>query len=244
MRDIADDYYGTKIVDPYRWMEDSKDPELQAWLKAQADYTRAVLQSMPGRQNLLDRIRQLDNAGEQVRDFQMWGRRYFYLKSLPDEENFKLYVRDAESRQERLLVDPEKATKEGHHYSIDYFTPSLDGKNVAYGISPGGSEESVIHILEVDSGLELPEKIDRTQYPAISWRPDNDSFFYMRLNKLGRNDPPTAKYLRAKNYLHRLGTDPDKDEAIFGYGLSPEVQFAETDFPSHRSSRDRIGCWA
>ena len=158
VRDVADDYYGTKIVDPYRWMENSKDPEFQAWLKAQADYTKAVLQSIPGWHQLLDRIRQLDNAGEQVRDFQMWGGRYFYLKSLPDEENFKLYVRDAESRQERLLVDPEKVTKEGHHYSIDYFTPSLDGKKVAYGISPGGSEESVVHILEVDSGRELPEK--------------------------------------------------------------------------------------
>lgn len=231
VRDVADDYYGTKIVDPYRWMENSKDPEFQAWLRGQADYTKAILQSIPGQHKLLERIQKLDNAGEQVRDFQMWGGRYFYMKALPNEENYKLYVRDAERREERLLVDPEKVTQDGHHYSIDYFTPSLDGKKVAYGISPGGSEESVIHILEVDSGRELPEKIDRTQYPGISWRPDNNSFFYMRSNKLGPSDPPTAKYLRAKNYLHKLSTDPDKDEVVFGYGLSPQVQFADTDFP-------------
>lgn len=230
-RDVTDDYYGTKIADPYRWMETAKDPEFQAWMKAQADYTQAVLRSIPGRQTLLDRIQQLDNAGEQVRDFQTWGGRYFYMKALPNQENFKLYVRDAASKQERLLVDPEKMTSEGHHYSIDYFSPSLDGKKVAFGISPGGSEESVLHILEVDSGREVPEKIDRTQYPSINWRRDNNSFYYMRLNKLGANDPPTAKYLRAKNYLHKLGTDPDQDEAVFGYGLAPQVQFAETDFP-------------
>lgn len=232
VREVTDDYYGTRIADPYRWMEEDKNPEFQAWLKAQADYTAAVLQSIPGRQSLFDRIHQLDNSGEQVRDFQMWGGRYFYLKSLPDEDNFKLYVRDAESRQERLLVDTEKVMTGGQHYSIDYFTPSLDGKKVAYGISPGGSEDSVIHILEVDSGNELLEKIDRAQYPGISWRPDNDSFFYMRLNKLGPNDPPTAKYLRTTNFLHRLGTDPDKDEPVMGYGLSPKVQLGETDFPS------------
>lgn len=231
VRNVTDDYYGTKIADPYRWMENNQDPEFQAWLKAQADYSHAVLRSIPGREKLLERIQQLDNAGEQVRDFQMWGGRYFYMKALPNEENFKLYVREAASKQERLLVDPEKVTKDDHHYSIDYFAPSLDGKWVAYGISPGGSEESVIHILEVDGGRELPEKIDRTQYPSIGWRPDNNSFFYMRLNKLGANDPPTAKYLRAKNYLHKLGTDPDNDEVVFGYGLSPQVQFAETDFP-------------
>jgi len=231
VRDVTDEYYGTKIVDPYRWMENVKDPEFQAWAKAQAEYTKAVLQSIPGRQKLLERIQQLDNAGEQVRDFQMYGGRYFYLKALPNQENYKLYVRDAKTRQERLLVDPEKLTQEGHHYSIDYFTPSLDGKLVAYGISPGGSEESVLHILEVDSGHQLPEKIDRCNFPQVSWRPDNRSFFYMRMNKLGPNDPPTAKYLRAKNYLHKLGAHPDKDEALFGYGLSPQVQLAETDFP-------------
>ena len=125
VKDVTDDYYGTKIVDPYRWMESSKDPEFQTWLKAQAEHTQAVLRLIPGRQKLLERIQQLDNAGEQLRDFQMWGGRYFYMKALPNEENYKLYVRDAENRQERLLVDPEKVTKDGHHYSIDYFSPSL-----------------------------------------------------------------------------------------------------------------------
>src|SRR5271169_1619772 len=95
LRDVTDEYYGTKVVDAYRWMENVKDPEFQAWAKAQAEYTTAVLLSIPGRQKLLERIQQLDNAGEQVRDFQSYGQRFFYLKALPNQENYKLYMRDA-----------------------------------------------------------------------------------------------------------------------------------------------------
>ena len=230
VHEVTDDYYGTKIVDPYRWMENLKDPEFQKWARSQADYTKTTLATIPGRDKLFERIKQLDNAGVRVRDLQVYGGRDFYLKTQPNEDNYKLYVREAAGR-ERLLVDPEKLTQDGRHSSIDYFTPSLDGKHVAVGLSPGGSEESVMHILEVESGRELQEKIDRAQYPQVSWRPDNQSFFYMRLNKLGPGDPPTAKYLRARNYLHKLGSDPDKDEAVFGFGLSPRADFGEADFP-------------
>jgi prolyl oligopeptidase len=230
VRPVTDDYFGTKITDPYRWMENTKDPEFQAWAKAQATYTQEVLQSLPGREKLLQRIAALDNAGIQITSFRSFGGRYFYLKTMPGDANRKLYVRDAKSGKETLLVDPEKLTKGSVHYSIDYISPSLDGKHVAYGISPGGSEESVLHIMDVDTEKELPETIDRAEFGVTGWLPDNKSFFYVRLNKLGPKDPPIAKYLRALNYLHKLGADPDKDEPVFGFGLSPEVKFADSDF--------------
>jgi prolyl oligopeptidase len=231
VREVTDDYYGTKIVDPYRWMENLKDPDFQSWAKAESDYTNSTLAAIPGRAKLFERIKQLNNAGVRARDLQVFGGSYFYLKTQPNEENYKLYVRNAVTGEERLLLDPEKLTQDGHHSSIDYFSASLDGKHIAVGLSPGGSEESVIHILEVDSGRELPEKIDRANFATPLWRPDNQSFFYMRLNKLGPNEPSTAKYLRSKNYLHKLGADPDKDQPVFGFGLSPHVDFAETDIP-------------
>lgn len=231
VRPVTDDYFGTKITDPYRWMEKSSEPEFQSWAKAQAGYTEAVLKSLPGREKLLKRISELNNAGIQINSFQSFGGRYFYLKTTPTDTNRKLYVRDAKSGKETLLVDPEKLTQGSVHYSIDYHAPSLDGKYVAYGISPGGSENSVLHILEVDTGKEFPETIDRAEFGVTGWLPDNKSFFYVRLQKLGPNDPPTAKYLRAKNLLHKLGADPDQDEPVFGFGLSPQVAFAEPDFP-------------
>ena len=231
VRPVTDDYYGTKITDPYRWMENTKDPQFQSWAKAQATYTEEVLKSVPGREKLLDRIKELDNAGAQISSFQSFGGRYFYLKTMPGDNNRKLYVRDAESGKETLLVDPEKLTKNNVHSSIDYHMPSLDGKYVAYGISPGGSEESILHTMDVDTQKELPETIERVNFGLTGWLPDNKSFCYVRLNKLGPNDPLTAKYLRSKNLVHKLGADPEKDETVFGFGLSPQVKFDESDFP-------------
>ena len=109
VRAVTDDYFGTKVTDPYRWLENTSDPEVVAWMKAQNDYTRAALSRIPGREKLLDRIKQLDNAGPVVSGLQVWGGHYFYLKTEPGSDNRRLYVRDTVSAPERLLMDPGKA---------------------------------------------------------------------------------------------------------------------------------------
>ena len=146
--DVIEKFFGQSVTDPYRWLEDWHDAKVAQWLKAQDDYTRAALASIPGREKFLARVKALDTASTRVRNAQVWGGKTFYLKADPGADNVKLYVRDRAGFEERLLVDPEPLTKDGVHYSIDYFQPSLDGTLVAYGMSPGGSEESVIHILE------------------------------------------------------------------------------------------------
>ena len=230
VREVTDDYFGTKVTDPYRWLENTKDPEVVAWMKAQNDYTRAVLARIPGRDQLLTRIKALDNSGSVVSELQVWGGRYFYLKTEPGSDNRKLYVRDKLGAAERLLLDPEKlTTADGRHFSIDYFQPSLDGKYVAYGISPGGSENSVLHVLESATGKVLSDTIDRAQFGQPSWLPDG-SFFYTREQKLGPDSPPTAQYQKLRCYHHVLGDDPDKEAAIFGYDVLPNVKVTEDDF--------------
>src|ERR1700677_4914260 len=106
VRAVTDDYFGTKVADPYRWLEDTTAPEVVAWMKAQNDYTRSVLASIPGRGPLLDRIKALDNAGDVVSALQVWGGRYFYFKTQPGSDNRKLYVRDKLNAPERMLEDP------------------------------------------------------------------------------------------------------------------------------------------
>jgi prolyl oligopeptidase len=230
VREVTDDYFGVKISDPYRWLENTKDSEVIAWMKAQNDYTRAVLASIPGRDQLVARIKALDNAGSVVTGLQVWGGRYFYFKTEPGSDNRKLYVRDSATAAERLLVDPEKlTTADGKHFSIDYFQPSMDGKYVAYGISPGGSEESVLHVVETATGKVLSDTIDRAQFGQPSWLPDN-SLFYTRTQKLSPDAPPTARYQKLRAYHHVLGTDPDKEAAVFGYQVSPDVKVTEDDF--------------
>jgi prolyl oligopeptidase len=230
VREVTDTYFGTKVADPYRWLEETTTPEVAAWMKAQNDYTRAILASIPGRDQLLDRIKALDNAGSVVASLQVWGGRYFYFKTEPGSDNRKLYVRDKLNAAERLLVDPERlTTADGKHFSIDYFQPSFDGKYVAYGISPGGSEESILHVIESATGTVLSDTIDRAQFGQPNWLPD-DSFFYTRTQKLGPDAPPTAKYQKLRAYHHVLGADPDKEAAIFGYQVSPDVKVTEDDF--------------
>jgi prolyl oligopeptidase len=232
VRDVTEDYFGTKVTDPYRWLENTNNPEVVAWMKAQNDYTREALARIPGREKLLDRIKFLDNAGPVVSSLQVWGGHYFYLKAEPGSDNRRLYFRDTVNAPERLLVDPEKlTTADGKHFSIDYFQPSLDGKYLAYGISPGGSEESVLHILESVTGKALSDVIDRAQFGSPSWLPDGKSFFFTRTQKLGPDAPPTAKYQKLRVYRHTLGTDPDKDALVFGYEVSPKVKVTEDDFP-------------
>ncbi len=230
VRDVTEDYFGTKVSDPYRWLEKTADPEVVAWMKAQNDYTRAILASIPGRDQLRNRIKALDNAGDVVSALQVWARRYFYYKTEPGSDNRKLYVRDNLTAAERLLVDPEKlTTADGAHFSIDYFQPSLDGKYVAYGISSGGSEESVLHVIESASGKVLSDVIDRAQFGSPNWLEDG-SFFYTRTQKLAPDAPATAKYQKLRVYHHVLGRDPDSEPAVFGYEVLPNVKVTEDDF--------------
>lgn len=234
VRNVTDDYFGTSVTDPYRWMEDMKSPEFQTWIKAQNDYTRSTVDAIPGRQKLLASIAEYDNARTRVIDLQKFGGRYFYRKIEPNQDNFRLYMRDVKTGRERMLVDPDrfKPANETAHYALDYITPSLDGKYVAYGVSKGGSENAVLRIFDVDAGRDMPEAIDRCQFPGVSWLSDNRSFFYNRLQQVGPSDPPTAKYLDSKEWLHKVGDNPDHDVLVLGRVGAPGIPLVEADFPS------------
>ena len=234
VRPVTDQYFGVTISDPYRYMEDLTNPEVAAWFKGQNDYTRGVLAKIPGRDALLKRIKELDQSTPaRVSSVQrIPGGRYFYEKELASEIVPKLYVRDGLDGQERILLDPAKyPVAEGSHNAISYYSPSWDGKMVAVGVSAGGSENAVIHILEADTGKELPETIDRARFGAIVWRTDNRSFFYNRLQKLAPGQPETDYEQKSIDSLHVVGTDADKDVPAFGFGLSPKAEIAAADVP-------------
>lgn len=232
VRPVTDEYFGTNVVDPYRYMENLKDPAVEAWFKGQNDYTRAVLARIPGRDALLARIKKLDeSAPSRVFDVRrLPGGRYFYQKRLASEDVPKIYMRDGLGGEEKLLVDPGTFVKSGGpHYAIDYYAPSLDGRYVAFGISAAGSEDAVLHVLDTSTGKETGDVIDRAQFGSPSWLPDGRSFLYNRLQKLGPNAAPTDRYLKSRGFLHVLGTDPDKDPAVFGFELSPLVKVDPAD---------------
>ena len=130
VRTVTDTYFGVPVPDPYRYLEDMKNPETVAWIKAQADFTRATLDRIPGRAALLKRIAELGDAvPARVSSVQVNNGHYYYLKRLAKENIPKLYVRAGLAGKERLLVDPE-AVKDarGRHFAIDYFAPSPDNR--------------------------------------------------------------------------------------------------------------------
>src|SRR5476651_907986 len=140
VRPVTDTYFGTPVVDPYRWMEDLKSPEVQSWMKAQNDYTRDYLGHLPGRDALIKRVESLDNAATRVGGLSLFGSRYFYYKMTPKDQTPKLYARDGLKGEERLLADPQVLGGTGKRYTIGEFYPSPDGKLVAVEIAAGGSE--------------------------------------------------------------------------------------------------------
>jgi len=234
VKPVTDQYFGRKVVDPYRYLENLKDPEVEAWFKGQNDYTRAVLAGIPGRQELLARIKTLDeSAPARVFDVRrLPGERYFYQKRLASDDVPKLYTRVGLNGPETLLIDPAKLpAPKGSHYSINYYGPSFDGHYVAYGISLSGSEDATLHVMETATARDTGDVIDRAQFGSPGWMPDGKSFCYNRLQKLGGNAAPTDRYLKSRGYLHVLGADPDSDRPVFGLDLSEKVQLAAADIP-------------
>src|SRR5260370_16945406 len=172
VRVVTDTVAGTIVQDPYRWLENVPDSAVLRWLHAQDDYTRHLLNAIPGRAALAARIHVLSNASAGVGGAQLTTSRVFYFKRLPGEEVAKLYVRDSLGATERLLVDPEKLRQTGGpHWSLDYFSPSWDGRYVAYGVSPAGSENSILPLLEPSTGQLLPHSTDLPPFAPASCRP-------------------------------------------------------------------------
>jgi prolyl oligopeptidase len=228
---VSVNYFGTTIVDPYRWMEAGPtDPKFAAFMHAENDYTKAMLAPLASqREKLLARIQQLNNAAPAFSSWQRAGGRLFYLEIDPGQTTASLRVREP-SGATRTLFDPKDYESGGGHVAIDYYAASENGAYAAVGASQGGSENSTIRVIDVATGKALSEAITRTQYAGLSWRDDNRSFYYARLQALPPGAPPTAIYENERTYLHVLGTDADHDPVVFGAGVSPVVDVPKAGF--------------
>jgi prolyl oligopeptidase len=225
-------FHGTRITDNYRWLENSSSPESQKWVDAEMAYTRSLLDPLPGRYFIHKRLTELLSIGS-VSPPQLAGRHYFYTRREGMQNQPVLYVRDSLQGADRVLVDVNQLSSEGT-VALDWFQPSDNGKYVAYGTSPGGSEMSTLHIVETKTGSILPDTIERTRAASIAWLHDNSGFYYTRYPKKG--DVPQGEEMYNRHvFLHLLETDPDTDDLIFGEGRDPE------DWPNVQMSND--GRW-
>jgi prolyl oligopeptidase len=226
---VTDTYFGTTVVDPYRWME-SGGSDFQAYLKAHNDRTRAILDAIPGRAALASRLQALSETSNVSSGVVSRHGTYFYEKLPPGANSTKLYVRSGIGGAERVLVDPD--TLSGPRQAISYFMPSNDGTRVAYGLSAGGSENATVRVVDVATGTTLPDTSDRADFGVSSWSDDGKAFFYLKRQEIAPGASPLAKYQNVRSYRHVIGQPGSADVAVFGAGVNPNVNVPPTSFAS------------
>lgn len=242
VRPVSETLFGQAVTDPYRYMEDIKNPEVASYLRAQGEFARKALDALPGRKKMQERISALSEAGVAISGVQVTGQgaqlRVFYYKLSPGETARKLYARDGFGGAERLLLDPQASAPAGLRYSIDAFVVSPDGRHVAVGVAAGGAEDTSIRLVDAATGKTLDEVIDRIGTAEdTAWAPDGKSFFYNRLPTVKAGDGKN-RYLNMRAFRHVLGRAVDKDELVFGPGANNKVPFIDIDIPSVKPSAD------
>jgi prolyl oligopeptidase len=220
VRAVTDVMFGVTVNDPYRWME-ARTPEYDAWLEGQATYARRALDALPERAAFRARLEELGRVDVDIFAVEARGSRLFYRKLAPGDEKARLYVRDGQSA-ERVLVDP------GADERLDWYEPSPGGTRVAFGLSVAGTEESVLHVVDVKTGALENEAITRCRAAHVSWL-DERTFLYTRHAAVAKEAPPAERSKRLRVHLHALGADPERDPAILGSGVTPAASVADDD---------------
>ena len=239
---VEDTVQGHKIVDRYRYLEDPNDPDTKLYVEQEFNYTRALLDPLPGRDKINARLSQLLEIGT-VGTPQMGGKYYFHTRREGSQNQPILYVRegvngglnddpnrDGLNRGDRVLVDVNRMSTDGT-VALDWWFAAEDGKYVAYGTSGSGSEESTLRIVESATGKVLPDTIDRTRFASVAWMKDSSAFYYTRNPKKGDVLDGEEVY-HVKVFYHQIGSDPAHDPLIFGEGRKPQ------DVPSVTLSED------
>ena len=232
--DLTEDLHGYRVADPYRWLEDPDSPETRQWLAAEEELWAAYADGLPRREEFTGRVRELLRVGSV--GLPAWrGTTQFYPRRDPDQEHAVLYVRDGSGRgdsggghtgggdTERALIDPVAIDPAGRT-TLDAWSPDKEGRLLAYQLSHGGNEESLLRVLDVATGEVVDGPIDRCRYSGVAWLPGGKAFYYTR--RLPPEEVPAgeAQYHR-RVYLHTVGTPPETDTEIFGAGRDKKTYY-------------------
>ena len=223
---VVEEMHGVKIVDDYRWLEalESESEAVRTWTTAQNDYTRSILDNLPGRKAFEKRLAELMSVGS-VTAPTMRGNLYFYRERTGDQNQPVLYVREGHDGEGRVLLDPNTLDERGL-YALTWYAPSHDGKLVAFGLSYADNEMPVLYVLDAQSRVWLAEEIPG-KIEFCGWMPDNRAFVY------GKLEDPNDAYSRSFRF-HELGTHHRQDPLLF-------MQEKPTRVPNAQLSRD--GRW-
>ncbi|AZA82027.1 prolyl oligopeptidase [Chryseobacterium lactis] len=233
---VTEEYFGTKVVDQYRNLEDLENPSTKLWMKTQTEYTNSLLNQIPKRRYYLEQRLGFDGRqGFSVSDLKITSNnKYFYLKKSSNEKTAKLYYREGFSGKEEFLFDPTnfRNSDGNHEYIINYISPSHKGDKIAIAMAEKGKELAEVVIMEVKDKYIRPEIISNTM-PAnvggIYWLDDNSGFFYtyFPLNDVRSRD----FYKNTQIILYKIGTNPKELKDIFSTKNNPELKLDENKPP-------------
>jgi prolyl oligopeptidase len=245
--DQVDDYHGTKIADPYRWLEDTDSPDTHAWVDAENKLTFGYLDKIPYRQAIHERLTNLWNY-ERFSAPEMEGGRYFFEHNSGLQNQSVLLVAESVNAEPRELFDPNKLSSDGT-VALSGTAFSDDGKLMAYGIAASGSDWNEWHVRDVNTGKDLSDDLKWIKFSGASWSKDNQGFYYSRY------DEPTGATLRDTNYFqklyyHRLGTAqaedkliyerPDNKEMLFGGSVTDDGHYLIIEVSQGTSPNTRV----
>ena len=211
--DVVDDYHGTKIADPYRWLEDDNSDETKAWVVAQNKVTHEFLDTIPQRAALRERLTKLWNYERFSAPFERGGR-FFYSHNTGLQNQSVLYVTEALDQPGRVLLDPNTLSKDGT-VSLTESTPSEDGKLLVYGTSAGGSDWQEFRVRDVATGQDLADVVKWVKFSNASWAKDGSGFFYSRYDEPKAGDALKGKNEFQKLFFHKIGTEQSADALIY-----------------------------
>jgi prolyl oligopeptidase len=236
---VSDEYHGVKVVDDYRWLEDSSDPEVGRWVRAQNQLSRSMLDSFPGRALLAERLNDLYSA-RSVFYYNFYQRRMFFaLKSQPSKNQPLLVTLKSpdDLASEQVVLDPNFLNPMGTT-AIGFYVPSLDSHLVAVSLSEKGSEDGSVEVYETATGKKLPDMVPRVRYAtaggSVEWNNDATGFYYTRYPQ-GNERPKEDINFYQQVYFHKLGTPASEDTYVIGMDFPriAEITLSTTEDASY-----------
>jgi prolyl oligopeptidase len=223
--DVVDNYHGTLVPDPYRWLEDTESSEAKAWIEAQNALTLPYLRSLPHREPLKRILTKRWNYVRYGIPFKR-GRRYFYFRNDGLQNQSVLYWQPTLTGKPRVLLDPNRLSADGT-VSVSNVSVSENGRWLAYGLSDAGSDWQSIRVRSVETGEDLPDELRWVKFSSIAWTKDSKGFFYCRYPEPPKGaNPMWLPNLNQKVYYHRLGTPQLEDRLIYERPDKPEWRFS------------------
>jgi prolyl oligopeptidase len=205
----VDILHGVSIPDPYRWLEDQNSPETRAWIEAQNHCTSAVLDALPGREQISKRLGELQKIDSFTNPLERSGY-YFFTKRAADQDLFVICRRQGVDGADEVLLDPQSLSPD-HSTSVALMAASHDASLVAYGVRVGGQDETTMHFLDTKTHRDLPEQLPQATYYSVEFEPNSHGLYYARTTP----DGPRV-------FHHVMGSAATSDVEIFGEGFASD----------------------